>query len=335
MGSERFEGDTEAPRSVPLARIDFEDERFRVTTRRDSGELQKSIRRFGLYPPPLVAPAGGGFTIVSGFRRLNACRVLGWNSVPVRLCPAASAYALALRAVAENSLERPLNLIETSRALNLLEQTASEGRLAEPDASALGLPTHPHLTASLKRLCRMPADVQAGILEEALSFAMACELDRMPTELAIAFACLFRRLKPSLNKQREIVGLVSEIAAREGIDPRQVLDECGRMPAAAAADADRNQQIQDLRRRLRERRFPAVTAAQKRFAALRQRLKLGMIQLSPPRDFEGTGFHLSMNVQTPADLDQLRAKLDELIGHPDFNLLMTAKARGFEASSGS
>jgi ParB family chromosome partitioning protein len=336
MGSERFEWDKEASRIVPLAHIDFEDERFRITTRRESGDLQKSIRRFGLYPPPLVAPAGGGFIIVSGFRRLNACQALGWNSAPVRVLPSASAYASALRAVAENSLERPLNLIETSRALNLLEQTASDGRLGEPDASALGLPTHPHLTAPLKRLCRMPAEVQDGILEEVLSFAMAGELDRMPAELAIAFARLFRRLKPSLNKQREIVGLVSDIAAREGIDPRQVLDECGRTRAAALADPDRNQQIHDLRRRLRQRRFPAVAAAQERFAALRQRLKLGgMIQLAPPRDFEEAGFNLCMNVQTPADVGHLRAKLDELIDHPDFNLLLTGKGSGFQDSSGS
>ncbi len=336
MASECLGSDGEGSRIVPLTDIDSEDERFRITTLRESAGLQKSIHRFGLCPPPLVAPDDGGFIIVSGFRRVNACQALGWNSIPVRLLRSASGYELALKAVAENSLERPLNLIETSRALNLLEQAAGDGRLADADALALGLPTHRGVTSQLKRLCRMPVEVQGGVLEGALSFAMACELGCMEEGLATAFARLFRRLKPSLNKQREIVSRVAEIAVRERIDPRQVLDECGLMHTTGPADPERNQQIHAIRRRLRQRRYPAVAAAEDNFLALRQRLKLGeMIQLAPPRDFEGAGFTLTLNFQTIADVAHLRAKLDELIDHPDFNRLLTGKGRGFEESSGS
>jgi len=336
MASECGETEARGSRFVALADIDSGDERFRITTRRESGDLLASIRRFGLLTPPLLTPAGTGFIIVSGFRRLNACRQLGWDSAVARVLPKASAYECALMAIAENSLARPLNLIEISRALNLLEQTAPGGRTNDSDASTLGLPTHPSVTVRLKRLCRLPIDVQDGVQEDAISFAMACELGRLEDDLGIAFARLFRRLKPSLNKQREIVSLVLEIAVRENIDPRQVLEECGLAQTMGPSEPDRNQEIHVLRRRLRQRRFPTLAAAEENFLARRQRLKLGAgIQLAPPRDFEGTGFTLSLSFQSVEEVARLRGKLDELIDHPDFKILLAGKGRGFEKGSDS
>jgi len=67
----------ECARLIPLADIDPRDERFRITTRRDSDDLHISIGRLGLQAEPLVLPGASGFVIVSGFRRIAACRGLG------------------------------------------------------------------------------------------------------------------------------------------------------------------------------------------------------------------------------------------------------------------
>lgn len=173
-------------------------------------------------------------------------------------------------------------------------------------------------------------------MEDAISFAMACELDRLEQDLGITLARLFRRLKPSLNKQREIVSLVLEIAGRDGTDPRKVLEECGATQAVEPSDTDRNREIHLLRRRLRQRRFPALAAAEHNFFSLRQRLKLGAaLQLMPPRDFEGSGFTLTLSFQTIEEIARLRSKLDELIDHPDVRVLLSGKGRGFEKAPGS
>jgi ParB family chromosome partitioning protein len=329
--------DADAPTRIPLAAIDRGDERFRISTRRDSGDLQPSICRIGLLIPPLVKPAEAGFIIVSGFRRVSACVDLGWDCVPVRLArPDASAYECGLRAVAENSLTRPLNLIEASRALHLLERNAPGGRVPPEDAAVLGLPSHAEMTSRLKRLCRLPTSIQDAIVDGAVSFAMACELGSMEAGLGSAFARLFLRLKPSLNKQREIVSLVAEIAGREGRDPQRVLEEACPPQGVGMGDEDTNRQIRDLRRRLRERRFPALAAAEKNFLDLRQRLKLGeAVQLAPPRDFEGTHFALTAYLHAMEDVVRLRDQLGRLIDHPDFKTLLTGKAGGFDAGGGA
>lgn len=322
-------------RTISMAEIDRSEERFRITTRRDSGDLQSSIRRFGLRAAPLVVPGESGFVVVSGFRRMHACRRLGREQVPVRvLRRGASAYACALLAVAENTLERSLNPIETSRALTLLEQHAPGGRLPPEDAAALGLPVHPVQTARLKRLGRMPVEVQTAVLEGALAPAMADMLGGLEEGLGIALALLFRRLRPSLNKQREIVIFLLEIAAREETDPKQVLEQAWTGDAERSGDQDPNQQIHGLRQCLRRRRFPELARAEENFQALRRRLKLGdALQLTPPRDFEGTRLTLSLSFETLDDVVHLRAKLDELIDHRDFHTLLKGKARGFDGSS--
>ena len=332
-----FDGDRAEPctRCILLEEIDRADEHFRITTRRSSDDLDLSLQRLGLLTAPLVLPRDRGYILVSGFRRVDACRRLGWEAVPARVLEApATMYACALKSVGENSLERPLNLIETSRALRLLDRHAPGGTPPPEDASALNLPTHAGLTARLKTLCRMPEEVQAAVLDETLSFAMACEIGQLEEGPAVAFARLFRRLKTGLNKQREIVTLVSEIACREGRHSRDVLSEAGLLRVQDAEDLDHNQKTQRIRRLLRQRRFPALAAAEDRFHALRQRLKLGEnLQLAPPRDFEGTRFTLTLNFERLEEVGRLRAQLDELVDHPDFKTLLTGKDRGFAGAS--
>jgi hypothetical protein len=216
----------------------------------------------------------------------------------------------------------------------LLDQHAPGGNLPPEDASALRLPTHAGLAARLKTLCRMPAEVQDAVLDETLSFAMACEIGQMEEGPAVAFARLFRRLKTGLNKQREIVTLVSEIASWEGIDPRAVLSDPGLLRVQDAEDLDRSRKTQSIRRLLRRRRFPALTAAEDHFHALRRRLALGAnLQLAPPRDFEGTRYTLTLSFEHVEEVDRLRAQLDALVRHPDFKTLLTGKGRGFAGTS--
>jgi ParB family chromosome partitioning protein len=336
MVSDHDGADAETVRRIPLADIDRGDERFRVTTRPDSAELAASIDRIGLLAAPLVAPEGAGFVVVSGFRRVSACAGLGWPAIPVRLArPDASPYECALRAVGENSLQRPLNLIETSRALDLLERHAAGGRVPPEDAAALGLPSHPDLMSRLKPLCRLPDAIQAAVLDGTLCLAMAGDLGCMDAGLGADFARLFLKIKPSLNKQRDIVTLVLEIADREGTDPRQVL-QAACAATAEGEDPDRNRQTQCLRRRLRERRFPALASAEKNFLALRQRLRLGAaVRLTPPRDFEGTHFALTLDFQTVEEVVCLRDQLSRLVADPDFTTLLTGKATGFGGVPGA
>jgi ParB family chromosome partitioning protein len=321
---------------IALGDIDAEDDRFRITTRRDSDDLRSSIDRLGLLSAPLVLRRSSGFMLVSGFRRVAACRSLGWEHIRAVVLPSdASPYDCACRAVGDNSTQRPLDLIETGRSLRLLERHAPDRRIPAEDLAALGLPSHLEVASRIKDLCGLPAPVQEGIIEGAIPFAMAVELARMATGLAVDLAALFRELKISLNKQREISALITEIAYREAIPAREVLAEALSALAPKSGDLDRNQKARHLRKLLRQRRFPGLHAAEQNFHALRQRLNLGAtLQITPPRDFEGIGVTLSATVETPEDIERLRARLEELAQQPDLRMLLEGKGGFFRSPSG-
>jgi len=82
--------------TIPLADIDSADECFRITTRNDLDDLCASISKLGLLNPPRVLPGASGFVIVSGFRRVAACRRRGWDRLP-RRGPALRRLAIPLR----------------------------------------------------------------------------------------------------------------------------------------------------------------------------------------------------------------------------------------------
>ncbi len=214
--------------------------------------------------------------IVSGFRRVAACRRLGWEHLRARVADDhRTPYELARQSVSENALTRSLNLIEVSRSLALLERLHPEGRVPAADLAAVGLPANPALVAKLTGLCRLPEPLQEGVLEESIPFPMALELGRLPPPAVLAFTRVFRQLKPSLNKQREIVTLVQEIAAREDRSVPEVLEdrELGRI--LDADEGDGNQKTGQVRGWLRRRRFPEMVQAEENFKALRGRLGLG------------------------------------------------------------
>jgi hypothetical protein len=325
----------ESLETILLAEIDSGDERFRITTRNDLDDLCASISKLGLLNPPRVLPGVSGFVIVNGFRRVAACRRLRWDRLRVGVLPSnASPYHCACRAVGDNSTQRPLNPIEAGRSLRLLERCAADGRVPPDDAVALGLSSNPGVVAKLKDLCRLPSAVQHGVMEGLIPLSMALELVRMEPALAIDLAEIFRELRIGLNKQREMVSLITEIAQRETISGRQVLEEPQMAGVLQAADLDRSQKARQLRKLLRQRRFPALHAAEHHFQALRKKLKLGEnMHLTPPQDFEGIGMTLSVVIESIEDIGRLRDKLDELAHHPVLERILDGKRRLFAPAS--
>jgi ParB/RepB/Spo0J family partition protein len=317
---------------IPLADFRPGDDRFRVTDARDPHGLRESIARLGLLDPVLVRPDGAEVVLVSGHRRLAACRALGWDRIPARaLSDDTPDYECARRAVGENSLGRSLTLLETARALALLDRHHPAGVAPPADLAALGLPTARHRCDRLKSLLRLPAEVQAGVAEESIAFPTACELGTLAADDATAVARLLRRLGAGLNKQRDILHLLLDISRRDRIPPAALVADPALLAVVQAAGDDPNRVTQAVRRYLRLRRFPAIAAAEKHFDRLRRDLPLGEgLHLDPPRDFEGTHFQISCRFASVSELAHLHERLGRILQDPALRAVVEGKGRGFE-----
>ena len=61
-------------KNIELASIDSEDKTFCITTRTDINPLAASIQEIELITLPILKEKGTKFIIVSGFRRIAACK---------------------------------------------------------------------------------------------------------------------------------------------------------------------------------------------------------------------------------------------------------------------
>ena len=312
---------------MPLSRIDTTDDTFRITTQTSVDDLLASIPHEGLLNPPLVIKQSAAFRIISGFRRLTAFIKLGRREVAARVVNPDSTPLECLRfAIADNAFQRPLNLIEASRALHKLSaHLNTDNRLVE-SASSLGLPSNPSIIRKIKDLCLLPASIQSAIIDDTIALSMAMDLKKMDSHCATAFAQLFGDFRLSLNKQREIVTLVKEIARRDGITEQMVLEDRQLQNIIIDPDLDRGQKTRELRAYLRQRRFPQIVKAEAIFKCRRKQLNLGNdIKLIPPRDFEGTNYTVNMSFSSIAQLKALHTKLDRILKNPGLKKIVERK----------
>jgi hypothetical protein len=153
---------------------------------------------------------------------------------------------------------------------------------------------------------------------------MAHALSGCEKELAVRLADLFRDLRLSLNKQREILTLLEEIALRENRSMMALLQDEAVQSILSDGDADRNQRSAALRRWLKRRRYPEISRAEAEFEAALRDLPLGEgVQLIPPRHFESQIYGLSLQFKTRSELSRQNRRIGEMLAHPGLEKLLS------------
>lgn len=305
---------------VPLSSIDLSDHTFRITTERPIDELSESLKLLGLIHPPLLIERGQMFTILSGFRRIQAGQYLGWPTLPAMVVdPDAEKLECAQFAIADNAQQRQLNIIEASRALNLLADFFHEPEKLVKMATSLALPGNLAVIKKIQKLCRLPQFVQELIVAGVISLSMALDLEKISHEECTAFAEIFNELRLSLAKQREIFALVKEIALREENNNKAILAEAEICRILSDENLNHTQKTSRIRIYLKQRRFPALVDAENKFEEFKRSLSLcDNFRLIPPAGFEGTQYVIRLHFNSLDELKSHRSVLAGLIENNHF-----------------
>ena len=221
-------------------------------------------------------------------------------------------------AIADNSLQRPLNLVEISKSLFLISAFVDDQNLLLKYASTLGLPHHRDHVKKIKKICQLPIPIQDAVAAGTISLPVALDLYQLASDTMIELVKLFDHLKIGTNKQRELILLLKEISLREKISMQNLLNEKDVRQILTNTELDRVQRSRQIKDYLRRRRFPAIFSTKAKFEKIMNTLKLGeTIKLIPPKDFETTTYTLSFQFKTHAELRELQSKLDTIIRNPE------------------
>jgi len=299
-----------------LSRVETDNDAYRITTGDDITSLAVSIETAGLINPPILMPSGSeSRIIVCGFRRILACRSLNWKVVTARLLPPDTPpLACVLAAIADNCFQRELNLVETARAVKLLANILPDDDAVVAMARKAGLPVASPLLAKIRSLTQLPSEFQKGLIDGTLSLPMARRLQRLNMEDAAEAFGLFREIRAGLNIQREILDNAQESALREGVRLADILRSDALMQIRTSGDHDRSFKTSRIRKLLRERRYPALSAAEERFTTHIKALDLPRdMQLGPPTGFEGPDYKLSLNFSSRAQLRDQNEAINRML----------------------
>lgn len=120
--------------SAPLSWIDIPEDRARAFDPDEAAALASLIAATGLQHPIRVRTIGNRYCLVSGLRRLEAVRLLGWTTIPLTVSTAATDDEARLEEVMENlaraelkKLDRCQHLYELKRVYERLHPEAKNG----------------------------------------------------------------------------------------------------------------------------------------------------------------------------------------------------------------
>ncbi len=267
--------------------------------------LEQSLREHGLLRPLIVIEEEGRAMVVSGSRRLRILRGVGARAAPVRRV-SLEGPALWDHLLADHLDHRDLNPVEVG--LYLRQRIRATGERLEDLARRvfprLGLPPRVRAARDPLWLAGLPPDARDAVVEGRVPGAAARVLASAPREDALAVLRWLGRWRLGVNRFAELARWALEAAWAEDKPVSRWLAEQG---------LDRWEGTpEELARRVRSIRYPALAAREKDFAGSVRALGLPKgVRIEAPPGFEGGFLVCSVRFR---DLADLAARLRELAG---------------------
>lgn len=170
-------------------------------------ELKKSILENGLIQPITVRRLDNKFQLISGERRLRACKDIGYKEIPAYIIMVESKEAMLALALIENIQREKLNAIEVAEAYKRLIDECSLSQEEVADKVGKDRTT---VTNSI-RLLKLPKEVQESLVKNEISAGHARALINLPSD-SIKIDLLRKIVKDSLSV-RKVEAIVKKYIA--------------------------------------------------------------------------------------------------------------------------
>lgn len=316
--------------AIECTQLDFDDTTFLMSYPLEAPAVLDSVATIGVVQPILVTgcPCQGKYQILAGFRRAYACREIGLTTLHANIYPLdpdqlLSAFLLALY---ENLAHRTFNDVEKSLILcKLLHQFGcSREEVIRQYLPLLHLAPHEKVLETYLQIDTFDEALKQYIAAHDVPMTVVELLANLSVEDRNAVFDLISTLKIGINKLKEILTLLEEIALRDQCSIHAILEE-EQLQEILMHDAHPGPQKTDLIRKiLRQQRYPQLTKLETQYQDQLARLHLSKdIHVSTDRFFEDDALTASFRFQTPAQLQAIAEELSQLSQKPKLQQLLT------------
>jgi ParB family chromosome partitioning protein len=196
----------------------------------------------------------------------------------------------------------------------------------EDVVDALNLPQNLSHIKKIQKIDRLPGFLQEGLLHNRISMDMAFKLNRLGKNESSVFLEIFKELRLSRNKQKELLTNIQEISVRDDIPLKQLLVSRDIQDILKDGELDRTLKTKRLRDIFKKRRFPHLYEKERQFFDSLKQINTGRrISLKPPDYFEGNWFTVNISFKDLKELDQHLKTLEQIKDNPMLSDLIHKK----------
>jgi ParB family chromosome partitioning protein len=291
-------------RSIKLTDIDLNDRRFVITYGEDLAPLTGSIREIGVVNPP-VLKEGKTYTIVTGYKRIAACKELGIKEISAFITDKSDKDCFFL-SFHDNMGTRELNDIEKAETIKRLLELVGEEKTLGEFLPLMGLGNSTKVLEDYASLLGLEKAVKDGVVNDHISMRNSLMLLEFPEDERTAIFSLITGLHLSKSKQREVITYIKEISKREHTSVLSIVDKLNRTREDTELTVP--EKTEKIRMYLRKRRNPVLSDREKEFGELVKQMT-GQIKISSSPFFEGDDLRVEFRFR---DRNQLRKQIGDL-----------------------
>ncbi len=309
--------------TISVELINFQEEKFKLAPVVHYESLLSSLHRVGLISPPLLKEEEASFIIVSGWKRVLACRELKIKTIPAFVAPPGSSdLELLARALEENLFTRPLSLAEKAEAADRLKRYGlTAEKITAEYLPRLSLPGKMQFFDLLLRV----AESNDQSLKE---FLHQTEVPLEALDLMLSFLPEERKLLYpylqvlSYSRRREMIFNLQEIAVRERLPILEILKQGEVETIFRPAISEPCRQAEALAQWLRKRRYPLMTAWEEEWQKAKKTLGWpDEVHLASDPSFESGQLRVSFSCRSLEEFLAQLEKLREVAPKPAFRRL--------------
>jgi ParB/RepB/Spo0J family partition protein len=302
---------------LSIPEINIADDSYRITFAPELDALKRSIRAVGLVQPINVRHTPENtYQIVTGYKRVLVLQELGRQSVPALVHEPAdlSPTQAFLWNLHDNAAVRQLNVIEKSNALHKLGlfYSVSEAELVRQFLPLLGEDPSYKVLHQLLSLSDLTEPLKNYVVQSDLALSSASRIAEFTASTQQVILPVLAQIRPSAGKLNELLTMIREIAARDGLTVEEVLSRYQLMQVVADPNTAPSERLSALRQALRGVRLPQISERQKQLAQLIQDLDLPeAARVVTDPYFENEKIKLEYQFSEPEELDLLIKKIQE------------------------
>ena len=311
---------------ISIEEIDCANEMFRISEEIVSAPLRMSMSVIGQLNPVLLLGGNRPYTVVCGFRRMNALRHLGRSHVLARVMEGIDRDLPGVfnMAVWDNLSHRKFDPLEKARVLYKLKDDFSvpDEVIIKDYLPQMDLAPHEQVLQTYVMLHGTHQGSRNHFRAGRLTLSSMEHLAAMPVSSQEFLASVFEKIHLSAGLQKRFFALLEDLAAKNGTGLDVPLKDSEALSILNDAGLSPFQRGEGVFALLHRRRHPRIIQAEELFLERRKSLGLpGSIRITPAPYFEVPDLRVEFKAPDAERFREMASELFEASRTPEFDSL--------------